>query len=589
MQFNEKQKEIIEIHEGNYCVSANPGSGKTSTMVERVNHLVNNYNEFQHDIIVISFTRAAVDSLKKKLGALGLENVHVHTFHSLSAKILTETGINVSKTIPLWKVENAFRKVDPKPDTENILSWIGFQKNHGKTYKDDFVYNNSDYSEEELRIFFKLYEEEKQKEGAYDFEDWIIMALKELKKNPIKYKFVISDEVQDSNDLNIKMLKAISDKNLMVIGDAKQSIYGFRGSNPTFFMNFDKEFPNAIVSTLDINYRSVNNIVQASNKFVRPWFKGYSHYSDSISNNQNNGIIELISSSSAAEESLKVVNTIEKMIQVGKEPKDIAILYRLNSNSEYIEAELRKRKIPYDIANDSSFFKRKEISMIVNYLRLIDNIYDDGAFADIFNARNIPLKFVPATVLEDVRKKSGNTNKSLYETFIDFNFSRPWITKSANDFHNNITRLIMQRDKGISIEEIINNVVKVFDLHAFIKEKYPNKEDATERIGAIEVLKSFVKGNNLKSFIEFAINGNITKKKKDGVQMCTVHRAKGLEWDTVFLVGVQDTKFPHMKCDINEEARLFYVAITRSETNLYISQIGTDNQFVDTYFKGVNN
>lgn len=584
MELNQQQEDIVKTYGGMICVSAAAGSGKSSTLVQHVDHLVRIDGENEKDIMVISFTRAAVDSLKKKFSALGLLDIPVHTFHSLSAKILNDSFIDVSKTIPVWKVENCFRKINSNADTENILSWIAFQKNSGRLQNDEFVYKESDYSEEDLRIFFKAYEELKSKENAYDFEDWILLALDELKKHPIKYKFVIADEVQDSNALNISMLKLISDKNLMVIGDARQSIYGFRGSKPEFFINFDKEFPNAQVMNLDINYRSAKNIVEKANKFIKPYFKNYSHYSDSISNNQEDGIITLISNTNAFEESIKLTDLIEKMIKNGADPNEISIIYRINSNSEFIEGELKKRKIPYDISNDSSFFKRKEIHGILSYLQLIENVHNDGAFIDTFNLRNHPLKFMAGSVLEDIRKKSGKDNKSMYETFIDFNFPKAWLKRSAAEFHDDITRLIMQKDKGLSIEELINNVVKIFGIEDYIREKYPNKEECSERIASIEVLKSFAKGTNLSNFLEYALSANLPKKKKDGVKLCSIHKAKGLEWDTVFLIGVEKGKFPFERSLIEEEARLWYVAVTRSKGNLYISQIGSGNQFVNEYF-----
>lgn len=586
MELNEQQKVIIETHGGNICVSAGAGAGKTSSLVEHIDHLVNILGEHEADIMVISFTRAAVDSLKKKLSERGLSFVPVHTFHSLSALILSNSGISVSKTIPLWKVDNCFKKILKDADTESVLSWIGFQKNHGRTFSDEFVYKDSDYEDQQLRIFFKEYENEKDKENAYDFEDWISLVLKEIEKNPIKYKFVIADEVQDSNSLNIQMLKQISNKNLMVIGDARQSIYGFRGSEPSFFMNFDKEFPGAKILNLDINYRSCKNIVERSNNFIKPYFKSYSHYSDSIANNQENGIIGLISNQSSQEESLKIVDKIEKMIINGRDPNNISIIYRLNKNSEFLESELRKRKIPYDIANDSSFFKRREIKGLLGYLQLIENVHTDGAFIDVFSLRNEPLKFMASSVLEDVRKQAGKNDKSMYETFIDFKLPNVWQQRGITEFHNNITRLVMQKDKGLAVETLIDNVVKVFGMEKFIREKYPNYDDQKERIASIEVLKSFVKGNTLKGFLEYANADNAPKKKKaEGVRLMSIHRVKGLEFHTVFVVGVKNGDFPHERAtSVAEEARLFYVSITRSIEELYISQIGTGNKFVDEYF-----
>nr|WP_089041029.1 ATP-dependent helicase [Clostridium acetobutylicum] len=586
MEINKQQKEVINLNEGIYCVSAGAGSGKTFSLVQHIIHLVNDLNIPQSDILLISFTRAAVNNLKKKLEENFIYDVSVHTFHSLSAKILSEYGLNVSKTLPVWKIQKEFEKINSNVETEKILSWIGFQKNHGKTPKDKFYPIETDYTETELRAMFKLYENLKEKENCYDFEDWIILALEKLKKHPRKWKYVMAGEVQDSNDLNIEMIKLIS-KNLICVGDVRQAIYSFRGSSPQFFLNFDKEFNGAKILHLDINYRSKKNIVDKSNKFIKPYFKDYKYYSDSIANFKDNGEIKYFSFVNKLEESEKISNLIKEKITKGEDPNNIAVLYRLNDDSSYLECVLRRDKIPYYIENDSSFFKRKEIAGIMGYLRLIQNSKDDGAFLDVWNLRNIPLKYMSGTILSDIRKQSVKENKSYFEIFKKMDFNKMFQIRSRNDFIKSIEKL--KHKNKVSIKQLIDDIVKEFNLYQWIKEKYPNKDEQEERKGSIDVLKSFIVNDDLQFFIDFVqtSNMNIKKKDKDGVKLMSIHRSKGLEWKSVFVIGIQDTRFPNARNGLNEEARLFYVATTRAIENLYLSEIGRNNSFICQYRDGV--
>ena len=262
------------------------------------------------------------------------------------------------------------------------------------------------------------------------------------------------------------------------------------------------------------------------------------------------------------------------------------MLYRNNAQSVFIENELKLLGIEYDIVNDGSFFKKREISAIISFLRLVNDPDDDGALETIFRFRTYPLKFFSNKLFDDIRASSVNKGVSLYEALVTYRYEKPFQERSTSEFHRNIGRLISQKERGVSVKTLISNIIDYFSIKDYINDKYNSKEEIDDRIKSLDVLQTFVKNNNLEQFITYVYGNNAKKKdRKNAVKMMTIHASKGLEWDNVFLVGVEDSVFPHERSDIHEEARLMYVATTRPKNNLYVSQIGRGNRFIREYFK----
>lgn len=587
MQFNKQQQKAIEFYGGACAVIAGAGSGKSTVLLNRIKNLIEVHNVNEEDILAISFTSNIAKELTSKLNKMGYRNVNTGTFHSICGRILSENNIDVSRLIKSWQSENCFKTIDRKVDVKDIQSFIDYQKNYLKSYKNEFMSKDSNYSEIELRKFFKSYEEFKNKNNLYDFQDWLILCyeLLRIKKDYKGYKFVLVDEHQDSNLVQNLLLKQwCKSGNIFCVFDYRQAIYTFRGGNPEYCMNFNKEWDDATVINLDINYRSNKNIVNKANNFIKKYYGKYEYYSDSVSDNQDDGNIKINTYCDKQSESKKVIDKIEKLINNGENPNDISILYRMNSNSDYIENELKDRSIPYYISKESSFFKRTEIVAIISYLRLIDNLSDDGAFENIFKLHNYPIKFFKNDILNDIEDFSATHNIPLYESFITMKYDKSWQKDNVNKFKEIINNLKLQKDKNVKIDTLIDNIKRLFKIEEFILDKYSNEEDQNERIESIEVLKTFIKGDNLDKFILY-IDTNNNKKKKDidGVKLLTIHAAKGLEFKYVFVISIEDDKFPHKKSDLIDEARLFYVAITRPKENLYLSQIGDNNKFIKEY------
>lgn len=589
VNFNKQQLQAINFYKGACAVIAGAGSGKSTVLLNRIKNLIETYNERQSNILAITFTRNTADELTNKLIKMGYLDVNVGTFHAICGKILAQEGIYITpqNMIKEWQTENCLKSIDKKVDVKDVISFISYQKNYLRKPHDQFVKKESKYDETELRLYYKTYEDFKAQNNLYDFDDYLLKGLEVLQNNPNKYtfEFILVDEHQDSNLVQNLILKEICQSgNIFCVFDYRQAIYSFRAGNVEYCMNFDKYWNNPTVINLFTNYRSTNNIVNKSNDFIKKYYETYEHYKDSEANNSYEGNIKIHTFSDREVEGIETVDRIEEMIKNGEKLNDIAVLYRLNSHSHYIENELKRREIDYYIANDSSFFKRKEVSGLISYLRLIQNPHDDSAFDTIFKLRNYPLTFFSGKLYDDIKKYSGVHNLSLYEAFITMRYPKQWQQNNASEFKDIITRLTLQKDKSVSVVTLISNIAKSFEFETYIKDNYTNEEEIEERINSIEVLKSFVKGNNLEQFITYVYsNTNKKKVKKDAVRLMSVHGSKGLEFKNVFVVGVEDGKFPHQKAVLEEEARLFYVAVTRAKENLYISQIGQDNQFINEY------
>lgn len=589
MKYNVEQLQVINHKEGSMAVIAGAGSGKSTVLVERVKQLIASGVD-SDEIAVVTFTDNSSQDLKLKFKKKKIEGITTGTFHSICKRILISEGIDTSRQLAPYQIENEFRKINENVKYKDVMSFIGYQKNYGIGVNDNFIEKESDYTENELRDYFKRYEEFKIKQHALDFEDWLLLGIDVLKKNPNKYKFqyILVDEHQDSNLIQNELIRLLCpSKNIMVIGDFRQAIYGFRGSNPELFMNFKDYYPDSKVANLSMNYRSTQNIVDNSNNFISQYYGDYEFYKDSTANNKKDGEIAMLSNIDKSEEAENIVKKIKNELKNGVKPNDIAVLYRNNSNSFNIENELKRNGIPYFISStDGNFFNRKEISCVMCMLRLIDNPHDNIAYDTVFSARMYPLSFIPNVVKDRIRDLSAIKNISLFDASESVKVDKPYQRKNLDTFNEIISKLIIQHKRGVKLESIVDNILTLLRMNNYIDDKYEG-EQIEERMESIVALKSFIRDNTLESFLKFVYGSNKSQKKctKDDIQLMTIHKSKGLEFKDVYIVGIQDGKFPSERVkDITEEARLFYVAITRAKENLTISQIYEGNQFVEEYF-----
>lgn len=589
IKFNAEQLSAIQKNKGAYGVIAAAGSGKTAVLLGRIDNLIKKHKVFPHNILAVSFTNATAKELQSRLSKMGHTHVNVGTFHAICGQILRSEGVKINNMIQEWQVENCFKDIDPEVDVLDVTNFISYQKNHLRLQDDEFVEKESRYTVEELRKYFRAYENLKKKLHAYDFDDYLLLCLDIVKKNPGKYtyEYILVDEHQDSNAVQNLLLKEwCKSGNLFTLSDYRQSLYKFRGGDVKYSMYMDRYWEGAKTLSVHTNYRSPKNIIDKSNHFIRQYYGDYEHYVDSVAHNQSNGHIEVNSYPDRITEGKEVVDKIEQMISEGVPLKQIAVIYRMNAHADYVENELKRRKIDYDIANDGSFFKRREIAGILSFLRLVMDDEDNSAFEGAFRMRTYPLMYFSNAILRDIQINAKERDMSLFDSIMSVQYPQAWHRKNAQIFRNGINRLKTMYDDGASVEELIDAIVKTYKIKTFINDKYSNKEEREERRNSIDVLKSFAQDQGLEDFISYVYsNDGIGKKKakENAVQLMSIHRSKGLEWDNVFVVGVEDGKFPDEKSDINEEARIMYVAVTRSKENLYISEIGRGNRFIREY------
>lgn len=593
IKLNEQQQQAVDKIDGAVSVLANPGSGKSLVLLDRIEKMVREHKIQEREILAITFTRDVANHMIKQLADKNLHFVNVGTFHSICGQILREEGISInpSNMIQEWQIDNCFKEIDKKADVKDIVSWISYQKNYMIGVDDKFVEKSSAYSNDELRVFYRAYEDMKKRYSKYDFDDYLLLCYNMLKKNPSKhtYGYILVDEHQDSNTVQNKLLELwVENNNIFAVSDPKQAIYSFRGGTTEYSMNFDRYWSNAKTITIDTNYRSAKNIIERSNNFIKKYYGEFEHYADSIPFKQENGHIQVDSRINREVEAVEVVDEIEKLIGKGTELKDITVLYRNNKHADFVENELKRREIEYDIANDSSFFKRREIAGILSFLRLIQDTEDNNAFEGAFRLRTHPLKYFSNQIFNNIQEHANMEGISLYDTMQEIEYPQTWHMSNVVAFRRSVNRLQDMFEDGESVITLINEIIKLFKIRELVKEKYSHIPEREERMNSLEVLKSFVKGNNLEQFITYVYSNTEKKKKKENaVQLMTIHRSKGLEFDNVFLIGVEDGEFPSQRDgamnDIVEEARLFYVATTRSKKNLWISEIGKGNRFVVEY------
>lgn len=597
MGFNKEQLEAINQIDGAVIVSAPAGSGKSTLLIGRIENMISQGIN-QEDILLTTFTNESANDLKSKLNDKGYDNVRVGTFHSVCRNILIQEGINIDKRPPAnYIIQNKFKslRLDDKILVKDILSWIGYQKNHCyNSSSDSFAKKESAYDEYNLRAYFKAYEDLMEENKCYDFEDFLILAMQVLVQDiegKYSVKYLMVDEFQDSNALQIKIMQLICpSRNVCVVGDTKQSLYGFRGSLPTIMRDFVKLYPEAKVVKLKMNYRSCKNIVEQSNVFSRYYFGCDDLYADAEAFNKENGTINRNSFIDVDYQAVYVANKVQQWLEEGVEPNQIAILYRKNKCSFEIENELKNRNIAYSISGTNSFFNRTESRIFLAILRLIQNTNDDSAIEELMEIRVEPFKYIAKNIVRELIDYASRNDISLFQACNTFPSSNYSVKRNLGTFVQNIKDLIVLHNNGTDLYSLVNKVQRLFKIVSFIEDKYDEQESIDEHLAGMESFKKFIKSNTLDSFLKFVysdIEQGKKKKKlsKDEICLRTIHASKGLQWRKVILVSVEDGTLPSKNADIVEEACAFYVGVTRAEETFELCEIGTGNTFTDSYFE----
>ena len=584
---NERQREAVNITDGPLLVLAGAGSGKTKVLTTKVAYLVLEKNVNPDNILAITFTNKAAKEMKDRIlnmvGMIGYK-IQISTFHSFGLSILKKhyDKLGLSKNFTILDnddsnvvVKNILKDRNYDENYRAIRSIISNNKNALVDSLEFARFVSNDYDEMVLDVY-QRYEDRLKRNNSVDFDDLLMLPIVLFRKYPNilkeyqeQYKYILIDEYQDTNEAQYLLTKMISAKykNICVVGDDSQSIYSWRGSNYKNILNFEKDYPNCKTVYLEQNYRSTKTIIEASNELI----KNNVHRKDKKlwTDNEQGVKIEYHRASNETDEAYYVVKEINKLIAEGVKLSDIAILYRTNAQSQNFEKELILSNIPYKVVGSVYFYNRKEIKDLMAYLKLIYNKDDDVSLIRIIN---VPRRKIGKMTIDKLREKANDLNVSLYDA-ID--------SGKELEFKNLIEELRSQKDEMT----LVNFIQLVLDKTGLIKElESENTIEAETRIENLNEFKTIAiqfEENygiiNLEDFLnEISLVADITEyKNSDGITLMTIHSAKGLEFDNVFIVGLEESIFPHMNSfesqdQLEEERRLCYVAITRAKKRLWL-------------------
>ena len=605
-KLNERQKEAVLATEGPVLVLAGAGSGKTTVLVNRIAYMISEKHIRPWNILAITFTNKAAREMKDRIERLlgdTAKDMWIGTFHSVCVRILRSCIdlLGYSRDFVIYDtadtktvMKECLRELDIDEKSfpvRNVLSIISNAKNDlmdAATFEN--VYK-SDYRMSIIAKIYYRYQTKLRKNNAVDFDDIILNTVKILSENPDvlskyqdKFQYILVDEYQDTNNSQYLLINLLAqaNRNLCVVGDDDQSIYKFRGANIGNILNFEDDYSDVQKITLDQNYRSTQNILDAANSVISN-NKGRMGKSLWTSNGDGNKVF-VYTGTNEYDEARYIARQIKKHFDEQGSFSDCAILYRTNAQSRVIEEMLMRESVPYKVLSGLRFYDRKEIKDIIAYLRVVYNPNDDVSLARIINE---PKRKIGNATLEKARNIAREKETSLYDVIShadDYPEFKMAIKKLLS-FSEIIQSLIKLKDT-VTIEDLTGRILNDTGyMPALVMEDTTESKTRIENLGEfISVITEFEKneetGNTLGEFLEnISLVSDIDgyDENEDSAVLMTIHSAKGLEFPIVFLSGLEEGLFPGMRSmesddDIEEERRLCYVAITRAKEQLYITK-----------------
>ena len=587
---NDKQKEAVLYNEGPLLIIAGAGAGKTKTLTTKIAYLIEQ-GVSPYNILAITFTNKAAGEMRDRVYDLVgnvAKNIQISTFHSFGLKLLRENFnvLGYDRNFVIMDSDDSLTVVkkilkdsnyDPKIyNPRAIRNKISSCKNEMMSPSQYEKYAVSDY-EKVIKEVYEKYEDKLQRNNSVDFDDLLLLPIELFTKHPDilekyqnLYKYLLIDEYQDTNEAQYKLSKLLSEKNRLItcVGDDSQSIYSFRGANYKNILNFEKDYKDAKTILLEQNYRSTSNILDAANSVIK---------NNKMRKDKKlwtaRGIGEKIKYYRAyneRDEAQYVIRKIKELVNKDVRYDDIAVLYRTNAQSRVIEEEMLKENMPYRVVGSFYFYARKEIKDLIAYLRLIHNPKDNVSFLRVINT---PKRGIGLKTIEKLQEKSDSENISLFEA----------ITSGKELEFKELIEKIQSISEDLTLTELID---KVLDASGLRKELEDEKSLESEiRLENLEEFKSITKSFeeregliSLEDFLfEISLVSDVEDYKEDSnrISLMTVHSVKGLEFNYVFVVGLEEGIFPHMNSlmensELEEERRLMYVAITRAKDDLHL-------------------
>lgn len=618
---NEAQKQAVLQKDGPMIIIAGAGSGKTRVLTYRIAHLMQQGID-AFNILSLTFTNKAAREMKERIaGVVGVseaKNLWMGTFHSVFARILRSEAdkLGFPSNFTIYDTQDSVRLLT------SIIKEMNLDKERYKakqiqnrisSFKNSLVtvrayFNNPDLQEADMHAsrprvgdIYKEYVDRCFKAGAMDFDDLLLRTNELLARFPEvlakyqdRFRYIMVDEYQDTNHSQYLIVKALADRfqNICVVGDDSQSIYSFRGANIQNILNFQKDYPDVKTFKLEQNYRSTKNIVNAANSVIA---RNKTKLDKEVwTSNDAGDSINVMRTISDGEEGRFVAQSIwENMMNHQLKPNDFCVLYRTNSQSRAIEDALRKKNIDYKIYGGISFYQRKEIKDILSYLRILINPNDEEALKRIIN---YPARGIGATTIDRLTIAANHYKKSIFDIIkyidkIDIKINSSTKNKLQN-FMNMILRFQIeaQTKNAFEIAEIVVKQVRLI--------KDLEKDGTPEAVSKVENVQELLNGikdfitdkieqgedASLTAFLEdVALATDFDSKKdndKPSVSLMTIHQSKGLEYKYIYIVGLEENLFPsamsmNTRSELEEERRLFYVALTRAEKVAYLTYAQT--------------
>lgn len=589
MTLNDKQLEAVNHTEGPCLVLAGAGSGKTRVLTERIIKLIDD-GVSPYNILAITFTNKAAKEMRvrvqNKIGDVA-DSIFIGTFHSFGLRILRENydAIGYSSNITILDTddtkslikrilkENSFDPADY--DIKHIISRISSAKNDGISPL-EFSKLFLNEHDKVISLVYEKYLKLLKENNSVDFDDLLLKPVEIFKKRKDilekyqeRFRYILVDEYQDTNSIQYELCKMLAKKynNIFVVGDANQSIYSWRNADYRNILNFEKDYKNAHVVLLEENYRSTNTILKAANSVIKNNNEGTKlNLWTSIGDGEK---IEYIKVEDEIKESSFVINKIKELVSEGYNYSDFAVLYRTNAQSRTVEEAFVRNNIPYNIIGSYYFYNRKEIKDLIAYLNLIYNTNDSVSLERVINT---PKRGIGTKTIDNIRDKANMNDISLFDA-ID--------SGKELEFKKLILELI-EDSKTMNLSDLIEDVlVKTGLRREYELDKSIESDTKVENLNEFKSLAVNFEDNGIYDLSTFLENIMLVSDKgqytedDNNVNIMTLHSAKGLEFNIVFILGMEEGIFPHSRSfesskELEEERRLCYVGITRAKKKLYL-------------------
>ena len=588
---NEMQKKAVVKTDGPLLVLAGAGSGKTKVLTTKIAYLIEQMHINPYNILAITFTNKAAREMKDRItNMLGMlaNSIQISTFHSFGLTIVRENAekLDLKSNFTILDSEDSLtiiKKImkDLNINAESVKP--KYVKNQISGAKNELMspleYERFAMTEQEKNVveIYKVYQKRLLISNSVDFDDLLMMPIMLFRKNPDileryqeRFKYILIDEYQDTNEAQYTLVKMISSKykNVCVVGDNDQSIYSFRGANYQNILNFEKDYKSAETIMLEENYRSTKNILKVANEVIVNNNKRKDK--NLWTENEVGNKVKYYRASDEKDEAIYVTKEIQKLIDEGIPKNEIAVLYRTNAQSRTIEEALLRENIPYKVIGSFYFYNRKEIKDLICYLKLIHNSYDDNSLLRVIN---VPKRGIGDKTIQNITEKATEKSICLYDA----------IESGKELIFKNKLEYIKKEAENCSLTDLIDLILNETGMkEELVKEKTIESEIRLENLEEFKsITKNFEEKYGIISLDEFldeiSLVADVEEHKNDTdvVTLMTIHSAKGLEFDNVFIIGMEEGIFPHFNSfldanQIEEERRLCYVAITRAKKNLWI-------------------